>query len=78
MYKLFIKTALLLLITFVVSSSTATNADNVKLNPSNVLRVGVAPYYPPIIFKQEGKIAGVEADLAHQLAKELGKQVKFV
>jgi ABC-type amino acid transport substrate-binding protein len=78
MYKLLIKTVLIILITFVVSSCTATHATQVKPNPANVLRVGVAPYYPPIIFRQDGMIAGVEADLAQRLAKELGKQVQFV
>ncbi len=42
------------------------------------LRVGVAPSYPPIIFKQESKFVGVEADLARLLADELERDVKFV
>jgi len=74
MYKLFIKTALLVFITFVFGSCATAQAES----PVDPLRVGVAPYYPPIIFKQDGNIAGVEVDLAHRLAKELGKQVKFV
>jgi ABC-type amino acid transport substrate-binding protein len=74
MYKLFIRTALLVLITFVFGSCPTLQAEG----SMDSLRVGVAPYYPPIIFKQDGKIAGVEADMAHRLAKELGKQVQFV
>ena len=74
MCKLFIKTALLVFITFVFGICATAQAGS----PVDTLRVGVAPFYPPIIFKQDGKIAGVEADMAHLLAKELGKQVQFV
>lgn len=42
------------------------------------LRVGITPNYPPIIFKQGDNIAGVEADLANMLAKELGRNVQFI
>ena len=40
-----------------------------------VLRVGITPNYPPIAFESDGKIQGIEPDLAAALAKELG--VKF-
>jgi ABC-type amino acid transport substrate-binding protein len=46
--------------------------------PANALRVGVTPTYPPVIFKQGGQIAGVEADLARQLGPRLGRPVYFV
>ena len=42
------------------------------------LRVGITPDYPPIIFKQNDEVAGVEADLAFHLAEGLGKSVEFV
>jgi len=42
------------------------------------LRVGVFPYYPPMIFKQNGEIRGAEADLAIRLAKTLGREAKFI
>jgi len=42
------------------------------------LRVGVTPTMPPMIFKQAGKLAGVEADLAQAVARELGRPVTFV
>jgi polar amino acid transport system substrate-binding protein len=44
----------------------------------NVLRVGVSPNSPPLIFKQKNKIVGLEADLARELAKYLGKSLRFV
>jgi ABC-type amino acid transport substrate-binding protein len=42
------------------------------------LRVGVTPNYPPMVFEQNGKITGVDADLARRLGKELNKPVQFV
>jgi ABC-type amino acid transport substrate-binding protein len=45
--------------------------------PANALRVGVTPTYPPIVFRQGGQIAGVEADLARLLGARLGRPVYF-
>jgi ABC-type amino acid transport substrate-binding protein len=42
------------------------------------LRVGITPSYPPLIFKLDDKIAGIEKDLAQQLGKELNRKVEFV
>ena len=42
------------------------------------LRIGVAPNYPPVIFEQEGRILGIEADLAGLLSRDLGRPVEFV
>jgi ABC-type amino acid transport substrate-binding protein len=42
------------------------------------LRVGITPVFPPMIFKEGGKIVGVEADFAKALGQELGRPVKFV
>jgi len=43
-----------------------------------LMRVGVNPDYPPIIFKQDNNIAGLEADLARELARELNVNIQFV
>jgi ABC-type amino acid transport substrate-binding protein len=43
-----------------------------------VLRVGVTSTYPPVIFKQQGQVAGIEADLAAMLGPRLGRSVQFV
>jgi ABC-type amino acid transport substrate-binding protein len=43
-----------------------------------VLRVGVTSTYPPVVFRQQGQIAGIEADLAALLAVRLGRTVQFV
>lgn len=43
-----------------------------------VLRVGVSPVYPPMVFKQGSQLAGVEIDLARAFGKHLGRTVEFV
>jgi polar amino acid transport system substrate-binding protein len=42
------------------------------------LRVGVTLGLPPMVFKQNDQITGIEADFARALGKELGREVKFV
>jgi ABC-type amino acid transport substrate-binding protein len=42
------------------------------------LRVGVTPDTPPMVFKQDGQIVGLEADFARQLAQDLGRPLEFV
>jgi len=42
------------------------------------LRVGIAPNYPPLAFKQNGQLKGIEVDFAGRLGKELGREVILV
>jgi ABC-type amino acid transport substrate-binding protein len=42
------------------------------------LQVGVTPDYPPLIFRQNNRTTGIEADLARRLAEELKERVRFV
>jgi polar amino acid transport system substrate-binding protein len=42
-----------------------------------ILRVGVTPNAPPMIFK-EGGLVGAEADLAQALGRDLGRKIVFV
>ena len=42
------------------------------------LKVGVSPVFPPVIFKEAGKVSGIEADFANALGAELGRPVQFV
>jgi polar amino acid transport system substrate-binding protein len=46
--------------------------------PPNALRVGVTSTYPPIVFRQGGQIAGVEAELARLLGARIGRPPHFV
>jgi polar amino acid transport system substrate-binding protein len=52
-----------------------TQVEEVK---KNTLRIGITPDNAPMIFKLNGKIAGVEADLARKLAKELDRPGEFI
>jgi len=49
-----------------------------KFLPKGELRVGVNPEQPPIIFVDDNRIAGLEADLARGLAADLGVPLNFV
>jgi len=42
------------------------------------LRVGIAPVFPPMIFKEGKEVAGIEADLAQALGRYLRRPVQFV
>jgi ABC-type amino acid transport substrate-binding protein len=56
----------------------AANGIKTDQASENPIRVGVAPNYPPIIFKMNEQITGLEADLARRLSGELKRPVKFV
>ena len=62
----------LLLIAALISGCTSVAPD-----PS-ILRVGVTPDSPPVIFKQGGSISGMEASFAEQLGEGLGRKVVFI
>jgi ABC-type amino acid transport substrate-binding protein len=58
---------------------SATNAQtSSQQSPKALLRVGVTPNYPPVIFKLQGKISGMEADFAMLLGKALQRDIQFV
>src|SRR3954469_9502800 len=42
------------------------------------LRVGVAPVSPPMIYKENGKVIGMEADFAQALGQDLSRPVTFL
>jgi ABC-type amino acid transport substrate-binding protein len=42
------------------------------------LRVGIAPNYPPLAFKEDGQLEGIEVDFAKRLGPALGRQVVLV
>jgi polar amino acid transport system substrate-binding protein len=42
------------------------------------LRVGITSTYPPVIFRRQGQVAGIEAELAALLGTRLNRAVQFV
>jgi polar amino acid transport system substrate-binding protein len=60
-----------------LNGSAATPPDSGTTNRA-VLRVGVTPNSPPMIFKENGHFVGVEAECAEALGHELGREVTFV
>ena len=42
------------------------------------LRVGISPDQPPLAFRQDRDLAGIEVDFARELARALGRRVRFV
>jgi len=65
---------LLILLTVIVGCAAAP----LNLKKGDTLRVGVCPDFPPIIFDDNGKISGIEADLAKYVESQLGVSVEFV
>jgi len=51
----------------------ATENSAPEIDETKVLKVGVTPNMPPLIFKRNGRIVGAEADLALKLAGAIGK-----
>jgi polar amino acid transport system substrate-binding protein len=66
-----------LLAFFLGACGTARMESKPKELPPASLRVGVYPYYPPMIFKENNEVRGAEADLGVLLAKALGRQADF-
>lgn len=42
------------------------------------LRVGISPNYPPVIFESGGSVAGIEVDLARNLARRLKRSLELI
>ena len=78
MFKSFHKFLFFVLLAFFLGAcGTLRMESKPKELPPAPLRVGVYPYYPPMIFKEKNEVRGVEADLAVLLAKALGRQPEF-
>lgn len=42
------------------------------------LKVGLSPDYPPLAFKQEGRVSGIEADNIQALSNLIGQEMRIV
>ena len=49
-----------------------------KVADAATLRVGVTTTSPPFVFKQAGEIVGLDADMAREFARFIGKTPRFV
>jgi ABC-type amino acid transport substrate-binding protein len=83
MSKILTKLMPVILVTFVLCGWITGSLKTAAAEPSQppqgaLLRVGVTPIYPPVIFKQKGQITGMEADFAVRLGKALDRDVMFV
>ncbi len=75
--KTFISRICIILSSCALLSGCATNSDPGQ-RTDETLRVGISSTYPPIIFRQDRQVSGVEADLARELAKALGRKLVWV
>jgi ABC-type amino acid transport substrate-binding protein len=70
--------ALFVLVFLMLGGCSGTHATQKEEPAEKSLRVGITPDYPPIIFQLNGKITGVEADLAQGVAQSLHRRLEFV
>jgi ABC-type amino acid transport substrate-binding protein len=70
-----VKTIISLLCLTVLFSGCTTK--NIAPSP-DILRVGVSPNSQPLVFKQGGIIAGIEADFAKKLGQALNRDIVFI
>jgi polar amino acid transport system substrate-binding protein len=61
-----------------IDSAAMGPADTAQMPQRPLLRVGVTPNYPPMIFKLNNKITGMETDFAFLLGDALNRDVTFV
>lgn len=69
--------ALILMAVLVLDARTGVAADPATGAPGSTLRVGIATNYPPMAFKEDGQIKGVEAEFAALLQKDLKVKVEL-
>jgi ABC-type amino acid transport substrate-binding protein len=67
-----------IILIFVLSIFAISCTNKIGFNNSNYIRVGVTTDFPPVIFKENNEIKGIEADYAILLGKYLNKKVKFI
>src|SRR6185369_10947251 len=56
----------------------ATTSTSAGRAVPNELRIGTATNYPPLAFKADGQMQGVEVDFARKIAQELGVKVSLI
>jgi len=66
------------LVALLFAGCATSDLGSVPEASDSVLRVGITVNYPPLVFKDGGKIRGMEIDYANALAAALGRTVHFV
>ena len=67
-----------MMLAVLVALLSGCGGSNLQPVGGDSLLVGVSPNYPPIIFKEAGRITGLEADMAREIGRELNKEVEFI
>jgi len=70
--------ALALVVSAGCSLFSSKSAPQATGAPGSTLRIGIAANYPPLAFKENGKLTGAEVEFAHMLARELDVKVELV
>jgi ABC-type amino acid transport substrate-binding protein len=79
MARLRARVGIALFMVFVVFQVAATLGYGAsEAEPPKPIRVGVTANYPPMIFKQNNQITGLEADFARMIGNRLGRPIQFV
>jgi len=69
---------LVVLVTVAAAAMLTAGGALLAADAAPPLRVGIAPNYPPLAFKEDGQLQGIEVDFAHKLGKQLGREVILV
>jgi ABC-type amino acid transport substrate-binding protein len=79
MQKKFLSLAIaVLIISLTTGCATIDESKSIEVEKVDILRVGITPDFPPLIYKRGDEVVGVEADLARELAARLNRGVQFV
>lgn len=54
------------------------SCSGMSTSTKNQLRVGISTDYPPVAYKKDGEIVGIEADLAKEIANRLDRNLVLV
>lgn len=60
------------------ATGLASSAPALGAEAATPLRVGIAPNYPPLAFKEDGQLQGIEVDFAKRLGPALDRPVVLV
>lgn len=69
---------LILLASVTVSGCSGMAQPGASRAVPNELRIGTATNYPPLAFKADGQMQGVEVDFAQKMAQDLGIKVSLI